>query len=54
MILNCLKGNDAIGFYKAIGGKIVGHRSDNIKGGVIEEDILYYDISKKGGGLSET
>lgn len=43
MIINVLKGNNAINFYKKYGGIIVWERSDEIGEITIYEDILYFD-----------
>lgn len=42
IILNCLRGNPAIGFYQHMGGKIVGERRDALSDDTICEDILYF------------
>lgn len=44
IIINCLKGNPSLGFYKHMGGKIVGERLDCINGQNLSEDILYFEI----------
>ncbi|SDN33320.1 GNAT family N-acetyltransferase [Acetanaerobacterium elongatum] len=43
MIINCLKGNPSLDFYKHMGGKVVGQRQDEIAGASITEDIVLYD-----------
>lgn len=43
MILNCLRGNPSLGFYKHMGGKIVGQRTDESQDGKIMEDIVLYE-----------
>lgn len=43
MLINCLRGNPTIGFYQHMGGKIVGQRQDAVQGGVICEDVVYYE-----------
>lgn len=43
MIINILKGNNAINFYKKYGGTVVWERSDEIGEITIYEDILYFD-----------
>lgn len=43
MVINCLQGNPSLGFYRHMGGKVVGQREDRLKGGTITEDIVYYD-----------
>lgn len=43
MIVNCLRGNPSLSFYKRMGGKTIGQRQDEIEGTSITEDILYYD-----------
>ncbi|URZ14910.1 GNAT family N-acetyltransferase [Clostridium felsineum] len=44
VIINCLKGNPAMRFYKHMGGNIVSKREDEIKGRLIREDIIYIKI----------
>ncbi len=47
MILNCLRGNPALGFYEHMGGSIIGERED-ISGNVtLVEDILYYNFKSQ-------
>ncbi len=49
MIVNCLDGNPALGFYLRMGGEIVGERKDTIRGGyVICEKIIRFNIEKEG------
>ena len=43
MIINVLKWNNAINFYKKYGGKVVWERSDEIWKTTIYEDILYFE-----------
>lgn len=43
MIVNCLRGNPSLGFYKHMGGKSVGQRQDDIAGGRITEDIVLFE-----------
>lgn len=42
MIINCLRGNPAIGFYGRMGGERVGERRDALTGGEILEDIMFF------------
>lgn len=44
LILNCLRGNPALDFYRHMGGKVVAARCDEIQGVEITEDILYFEI----------
>jgi len=45
MILNCLQGNAARGFYEHMGGRCVGKRSDEVLGATLTEDILLFSLS---------
>jgi L-amino acid N-acyltransferase YncA/8-oxo-dGTP pyrophosphatase MutT (NUDIX family) len=47
MIVNCLKGNPALGFYQHKSGRVVGERQDEILNTKITEDVLYFPIVKK-------
>ena len=42
MILNCLKGNPALGFYRHMGGVPVRERTDEVAGHRITEDVLLF------------
>ena len=44
VIINCLKGNNALEFYKHMGAKIIGEREDKIKGIIMIADILLLEI----------
>lgn len=44
MVVNCLRGNPALSFYQAMGGRITGQRQDAIPGGCITEDVLEFDL----------
>ena len=44
IIINCLKGNTYIEFYKHMGAKIIGEREDIVKGITLKEDILLLKI----------
>ncbi len=43
MIINCLKGNPALGFYQKMGGVVLGERTDEIAGVMITETVLAFD-----------
>lgn len=47
MIVNCLKGNKALGFYQHMNGRIVDEREDEILDTKITENVLYFPIAKK-------
>lgn len=40
VIINCLKRNPSVEFYKRLGGKVVGEREDEYKGSMITEEII--------------
>ena len=44
MIINCLQGNAARGFYERLGGQRVGERSDELFGVTMTEDILLFTL----------
>ena len=44
VLINCLKGNKSVEFYKHMGGKIIGQREDKIKGILMIADILLLEI----------
>lgn len=44
VLINCLKGNNALEFYKNMGAKIIGEREDKIKGIIMMADILLLEI----------
>ncbi len=44
VILNCLKGNKSLEFYKHMGAKIIGEREDKVKGILMMADILLLEI----------
>ena len=45
MIVNCLEGNPSIGFYRYMGGEVVGQRKDEIAGGhIITENVLRFAL----------
>lgn len=44
VIINCLKGNNALDFYKHMGAKIIGEREDKINGVLMIADILLLEI----------
>ena len=43
LIVNCLQGNPAGGFYEKMGGKTVGTRKDSLGEGIIIEDIWRFE-----------
>jgi ribosomal protein S18 acetylase RimI-like enzyme len=43
VIVNCLAGNPALGFYQKMGGSVVGRRQDRMGGEQITEEILLFD-----------
>lgn len=43
MVINCLRGNPALEFYKHMGGSVVGEIKDERSYGVLIEDVLFYD-----------
>lgn len=43
MIINCLKGNSALGFYRRMGGVVLGERTDEMGGVMITETVLAFD-----------
>lgn len=47
MILNCLKGNKTLGFYKRMGGIVVDSRTEKLDTIVLEEDVIYYPELEK-------
>jgi ribosomal protein S18 acetylase RimI-like enzyme len=46
MIINVLRWNNAINFYKKHGGKVIWERFDNIGKITIHEDIMYFENIK--------
>lgn len=44
MIINCLKGNSTLEFYKHMGGKVIDSTKMETNNIVLYEDIVYYDI----------
>ena len=44
LIVNCLEGNPSLGFYEHMGGRAVGERSDTLRGHVICEKILRFEL----------
>lgn len=44
LIVNCLEGNPSLGFYERMGGRAVGERSDTLRGHVICEKILRFEL----------
>lgn len=44
VIINCLKGNNSLEFYKHMGAKIIGEREDEIKGILMIANILLLEI----------
>ena len=44
VIINCLKGNKSLEFYKHMGAKIIGEREDKVKGILMMADILLLEI----------
>ena len=44
LIVNCLKGNKSLEFYKHMGGKIIGKREDKVKDVVLTSDIIKLEI----------
>lgn len=44
VIINCLKGNNSLEFYKRMGAKIIGEREDKIRGILMIADILLLEI----------
>lgn len=51
MLLNCLKGNPSLGFYKHMGGEIAGERRDILMGAPIAEEIVLFQEIGPGGSL---
>lgn len=43
IIVNCLRGNPSLEFYRHIGGKMVAQREDDLYGARITEDILSFE-----------
>lgn len=43
MIINCLKGNPALGFYQKMGGVVLGERTDEVAGVMMTETVLTFD-----------
>lgn len=41
-IVNCLHGNPSLGFYLHMGGETAGQRRDDVSGGKITEDIVFF------------
>ena len=44
LIINCLKGNKSMEFYKHMGGKLIGKSMDEIHGVNLTSDILLFEI----------
>lgn len=44
VVINCLKGNNSLEFYKHMGAKIIGEREDKIKDILMIADILLLEI----------
>lgn len=44
MIINCLKGNPTLDFYKHMGGEVVGKDALKINEDILEEDVLLFNI----------
>lgn len=45
MIVNCLKGNPALGFYRRMGGVVLGERTDEVGGVMMTETVLEFKAS---------
>ena len=41
VIVNCLRGNPAAGFYRRMGGEMVGLRTDTLRGGAVLEEFVF-------------
>ena len=41
LIVNCLRGNSAAGFYRAMGGELVGLRTDTLRDGTVLEEYIF-------------
>lgn len=53
LLINCLRGNPALDFYRRMGGRVVGQRHDEFQGYPMTEDIMLFDgldMFRAGGG----